>query len=338
MVRSRWTLAYLYYCQASGPHPACTFQNGAYVHACRVQHAQLLETVQGLERHVSSLFMAWNRDALSGFAAGLSQAVEQNLRAAGWGNEPQQPAAAGVAAGLMPPPASSGSPVMLLHGSHAQPVSAPATPLSCTAGNCLKFAEPEMGTGDPSTGAHIPNMATEPDLAPSTPAGRDVKLSAACPVQPITAQSVIESVQPGKRREAASVGATTSGQSSDSTAVFLAALPVLHHLSGWTARQAAGDPAAALVLASAAATAASDMGLASGAGPVPWPAYLVGTRDSFTHHLYAQSRQVSDGWSVYNTQFCMQLQFRRSFMHVAGSGEGADMHKDGLLLSGRPSP
>ena len=262
--------------------------------------------VQGLERHVSRLFVVWNRDALSGFAAGLSQAVERNLRAAGWGCELQQPAApclsaalaADAAEGSVPLPASPGSHAMLLQGVHAQPGSPPAVPRGCTAGKGQDSAELEIGAGGLAAGPHV--ETAEPGLAPSTPAGRDVRSPlAATPVpQPITGQVITQPVHSQRGQEAASVGAAGSRPPSSSRAALLAEKAAPDRLAAWAARQPSGDPAAALVLASAAATAACDMGLASGAGPVPWPAYLIGTRDSFAHHLHAQPTEVTNGWSA----------------------------------------
>ncbi len=55
---------------------------------------------------------------------------------------------------------------------------------------------------------------------------------------------------------------------------------------------ALGEAASALVLASAASSALTALGVLSSAGPVPWPLYLIGTRDSFKYHLHAESKQV----------------------------------------------
>lgn len=54
---------------------------------------------------------------------------------------------------------------------------------------------------------------------------------------------------------------------------------------------AADGPSAALVVASAALTALG-AGLPAAHCPVPWPLYLIGTRDSFRHHLHVQQSQV----------------------------------------------
>ncbi len=55
---------------------------------------------------------------------------------------------------------------------------------------------------------------------------------------------------------------------------------------------AAADPASALVIASAASSALAALGFSSSAGPVPWPLYLIGTRDSFKFDLHAGRKEV----------------------------------------------
>ena len=51
--------------------------------------------------------------------------------------------------------------------------------------------------------------------------------------------------------------------------------------------------AKALAVLAAVHTGAASLGLAAGLGRMPWPLYLIGTRDSFTHHLHAQRSRVS---------------------------------------------
>ena len=51
--------------------------------------------------------------------------------------------------------------------------------------------------------------------------------------------------------------------------------------------------AKALAVLAAVQTGAASLGLAAGLGRMPWPLYLIGTRDSFTHHLHAEQSRVS---------------------------------------------
>lgn len=55
---------------------------------------------------------------------------------------------------------------------------------------------------------------------------------------------------------------------------------------------AAADCASALVIASACSSALAALGFSSSAGPVPWPLYLIGTRDSFKFDMHAERKQV----------------------------------------------
>ena len=50
--------------------------------------------------------------------------------------------------------------------------------------------------------------------------------------------------------------------------------------------------AKALAVLAAVHTGAASLGLAAGLGRMPWPLYLIGTRDSFTHHLHAEQSRV----------------------------------------------
>lgn len=52
------------------------------------------------------------------------------------------------------------------------------------------------------------------------------------------------------------------------------------------------DAASALVLASAATSALAALGVSTSAGSLPWPLYLIGTRDSFTYALHAEQTEV----------------------------------------------
>jgi len=52
-------------------------------------------------------------------------------------------------------------------------------------------------------------------------------------------------------------------------------------------------PAMAVAVLAAVHAGATSLGLAAGLPKMPWPLYLIGTRDSFTHHLHADQRRVS---------------------------------------------
>jgi hypothetical protein len=285
----------------------------------RAQQALLAGAVQSLERHLSGLFASWNRAALAGFAARLSGPVERSLRCTEQTCEPNhcggllQPdvgaGAAEAADGLRRPEQScepsrcGGQPQPDAGAGAAEAADAAPSTWASPSGPGLDCAQPEAVTGCSVESATAVKGLREPDLAPSTPAGRDVRpalpAAAACATPaaaatavplPVTAQAVTgPAQQQGAQQQAAGAEAAAPEQTARSAAAVAAG----DGLSAWAAAHPAGDPAAALVLASAAFTAACDMGLASGAGPVPWPQYLISTRDSFTHHLHARATQAS---------------------------------------------
>ncbi|CAL8470831.1 g10373 [Coccomyxa elongata] len=67
---------------------------------------------------------------------------------------------------------------------------------------------------------------------------------------------------------------------------------------------AAADPASALVIASASSSALAALGFSSSAGPVPWPLYLIGTRDSFKFDMHAERKEVE-----FNGRKCVKTEY-----------------------------
>ncbi|KAA6428500.1 MAG: hypothetical protein FRX49_01376 [Trebouxia sp. A1-2] len=101
----------------------------------------------------------------------------------------------------------------------------------------------------------------------------------------------------------ASTNTTTDNITADSTATNGTAInscattavsPIFHPWEDQLTGLQASDAASQLVLAVAAATAASP-GERAQAGQFPWPYYLIGTRDSFTNELVKLQTQVCSG-------------------------------------------
>lgn len=61
----------------------------------------------------------------------------------------------------------------------------------------------------------------------------------------------------------------------------------------WALLKGVVCPAMAVAVLAAVHAGATSLGLAAGLPKMPWPLYLIGTRDSFTHHLHADQRRVS---------------------------------------------
>lgn len=129
-----------------------------------------------------------------------------------------------------------------------------------------------------------------PSAAPQSPVCSPVSSHAA--LQPAT--------PPARPPTAALLAAKMAGPTGCMAGPYAAAVPGEgpHFPAAQTVHASAagmsvpGDAASALVLASAASSALAALGISSSAGPVPWPLYLIGTRDSFTYHLHAESNQV----------------------------------------------
>lgn len=302
---------------------------------CRAQQALLVGAVQSLERHLAGLFAAWSCAALSSFATKLSGAVECSLRCAEQNCEPLQ-------CGGLPQPD--------VHARAAELADAAASP--CVPPSGKDTPQPEAVTGRSAAGEPAEKSVTHPELAPSTPAGRDVRpahpaaVTCATPAatttalaQPFTGQELKGAAQVQGAQQAAGAEAAVHEQLDMSRD----ALATVDGLSSWAASHPPGDPAAALVLASAAFTAACDMGLASGAGSVPWPHYLISTRESFTHHLSARATQVIRLLSTVRlssaAEFTPHIGRTRTYSQcTAGDADGAPMHQNGVLFQGQPGP
>ena len=273
------------------------------------------------------MLAAWNRSTLLEFANRLSAAVEQGPK--GMVPMPQPIPAAASSIGRTASaseesrhaPAAEHSPDTVCD-KHARPSSG-TEEAARTAGATAKGTSPAEGREGLSESASaaaqhgraaaLPASTHQersalPDLGPSTPGSRDTR------ALPATASPVAHGVMgtPGnslRQVQAApalparqDVSGQTQSRAEPACEVMpcsavcvghsAAAQQALDSLHAWAELQAPGDPAVSLVLASAARTAASDLGLAAGVGPLPWPLYMIATRDSFSHHLHAHSTQA----------------------------------------------
>ena len=230
----------------------------------------LLGAMHGLERHIAGLFAEWNHKALLQHADELAAAL---------GVERAWPTTSPIAThsqeAVHPPRACSGSicpeTPRLNEGMRPGPMQA------CLAGET-------MGT-DGSNGsatAQLPDaqcrqMGTHtPSSSPST---EGIKES--CPLS-----------RDGSQTSNFSLGCGT-GQLPDGHAQSLS-----ESLSAILAGLM--SPAMALTILAAVHMGAASLGLAAGLAKMPWPLYLISTRDSFTHHLHAERSQVLYPAPVYH--------------------------------------
>lgn len=294
---------------------------------CRDQQATLVGAVQGLERHLKPMLAAWNRSSLSHFCDRLSAAVQQGCEGMDLVPRPVNAPAissglATVAGGIMcnaDAPAAERSQGAACQ-EHARPTSstekaersagdgAMSTALAegCEGSDgCATASQQGCAAATPDV-LHKKNVAL-PELSPPTPAGRDTRASSAASP---AAHRVMGTPAGSLHEEQANlilparlaVSGETQGPAAPACKADLpsaspegpsdAAQQVQDSLRAWANSQAPGDPAVSLVLASAAHTAASDLSLSTGIGPLPWPLYLIATRDSFTHHLHAHSTKA----------------------------------------------
>ena len=296
---------------------------------CRDQQATLVGAVQGLEGHLKPMLAAWNCSALSRFFDRLSATVEQGCE--GMDIIMPQPftttttssSLATVAGGMIcsaDPPAAECS-----QGAAYQQQSRPtlstekaertagdramstASAEGCEVSEGTATAAQHRCAAAPPGALHEQNVAL-PELSPPTPAGRNTRAFPAT-ASP-TAHNLTgtpagslweEQASPAVPARLAGSGGPQGTAAPECEPVLPSVSPVgpsdaaqqaLDSLRAWADSQEPGDPAVSLVLASAAHTAASDLGLSAGVGPLPWPLYLIATRDSFTHHLQAHSTKA----------------------------------------------
>ena len=318
--------------------------------ACREQQALLLGAMQGLERHVMPMLAAWNRDALTSFTNRLFAAVEQGLE--GINPMPQADTAAASSSSLAAAASglSSACDKAAEHspGAVSQELERPdacAEEGECAAGalpvttslaeGCQVLLEGAAAAAERA--AAPPDMVQQqhvlpPKLTPPTPAGCEIRALQALPCllahhvmgTPVGSLREVQATPEPPARLAGSGG--TQAPAHEGIPPFASfmggpAAPqhTLDSLRAWAELQAPGDPAISLVLASAAHTAACDLGLAASVGPLPWPLYLIATRDSFTHHLHAHCTQARSS----HLQCCRRVLLLRAvvlmMLHRMGS-------------------
>ena len=268
----------------------------------------LLGAMHGLEHHIQDLFAQWNHRDLLKHAEGLLAAL--NAESVSTAAAILQPKAAQAIAQANISTATEGS-----NAEHSQSESsAPHDDSLCDSG------------GDVTPGSASPKAIIDRDPKEGQSSRADMHSSAAQPPSSgdvpsesgqTSAQPPVEDAQPLLEITSTSVQTTERvATSRDSDAP-----PATHdcgnsrHVSqaaeeheasradsagaeGVCARLRAAlaeplSPAMALAALAAAHAGAASLGLAAGAGRMPWPLYLIGTRDSFTHHLHAECGRVS---------------------------------------------
>ena len=337
------------------------------------------------------MLAAWNRSTLAQFADRLSAAVEQGLD----GMDPMpQPFTAGASSSSPEATASGGSSAdaPAAQCSHCPVPQEQIRPTSYaeeaerTAGTraggtevCEVLLEgaaaaAQQGHAAQTSGIEYQQHGLVLDkMSPPTPAGRDTRASmiVASPVvrdavgapdgslDEVQATTGVLARQPGSgcTQNPAAPAHERSPPSPGPAGHSASGQQALDSLHTWAGTQMPGDPAVSLVLASAAHTAAADLGLISGIGPLPWPLYLIATRDSFTHHLHVRRTQARASHAqlivaaniIYNsgrTHFCFTLRVlsawhaecRSRMLAAAGGADGPGLREKHVLLRRRRRP
>ena len=275
----------------------------------RTVQSALLGAVHGLEQQCADLFADWNHQALLQHA----RHVADTLSAA----EPST-----VSSDAAP----SHAELLQMHSPHATPVSAPpeASTSPGTVHSSVCDGTPKQeGTEERRQDAHTREGSPAPQL-PSTGS----KAAPACsnalqpdsdavhrPTSASTADSRAGSVT---AVEGAGLLTETPLQPSAPHAQQPRSRPADRAASTSERLQAVlkgpVSSAKALAVLAAVHTGAASLGLAAGLGRMPWPLYLIGTRDSFTHHLHAEQSRVSLGTVV--TPSAVATEVHRRSPHV----------------------
>ena len=271
-------------------------------------HSALLGAIHGLEQHIQDLFAQWNRGDLLKHAEELLAALSaESISTAA---AILQPEAAQAFAQATISTATEGSDA---EHSHLEPSAPHDDGLYDSSGTVTPGSAPlkTFIGGDSDEGkrsrADMYSSAAQPPSSEDMPS-TSRQTSAQLPdedVQPqlqITSSSVQTAGKVAQVRDSDDAFAThdcskgrhvsqaaeaheTSGPDSTNAQSVCARLRAA--LTGPL------SPAMALAALAAAHGGAASLGLAASAGKMPWPLYLIGTRDSFTHHLHAECSRVS---------------------------------------------
>ena len=248
----------------------------------RTAQCALLGAVHGIEQHCAGLFAEWNHQALlqhaqhvaNALLAGAPRKISSNVSPSHAELQTQSPLSA---AGSAPPQAfktfsaqhsgvsggqSEQQSMEEQHqASHTREASHAPQPSST--GSCSHVLRASTHADDCTTIASIVD-STAGSMAATKAAGP----LAECPLQPSAPQAHQPLCCPVEGTESVSgmLQAVLKGPLSS---------------------------AKALAVLAAVQTGAASLGLAAGLSRMPWPLYLIGTRDSFTHHLHAEQSRVS---------------------------------------------
>ena len=272
-------------------------------------HSTLLGATHGLEQHIQDLFAQWNCGDLSKHAEELLAALYAESVSTDVAN--LQPEAAQAFAQAHVSTAAEGS-----NAEHSRPEpSALHNDSLCNSGGNITpdSALPKATVGGDakegqSSAAGMHSSAAQPSGSEDMPS-TSRQSSAQLPdkdVQPqlqITSSSLQTAEEVAQFRDSDDAPAThgcSKGRRCfpQPAAEQEASRPDSRGAEGVCTMLRAAlaeplSPAMALAALAAAHAGVASLGLAAGAGRMPWPLYLIGTRDSFTHHLHAERSQVS---------------------------------------------
>ena len=268
----------------------------------------LLGAVHGLEQHVQDLFAQWNHGNLLKHAEELLTALSaENISTDAATLQPEATQAPAQANGSTAPEGSTA-------GYSCPQPSALHDECLCDSGGDITpgSALPKNSVGGDayegqSSPAGLHNSAAQPPSSEDMPS-TSRQTSAQPPdedPQPqleITSTSVQTAENAARDRDSVEGPAThervRGRHISQAAEEHEASQPDSMGARGLSARlrAALAEPlSAAMALAALAAAhfGAASLGLAASVGRMPWPLYLIGTRDSFTHHLHAECSRVS---------------------------------------------
>lgn len=253
----------------------------------RAVQGALLGAIHGLEQHCAGRFAEWNHQALLRHACHVATTFSAT--------EPT-----GVSSEVAPSHAEllkRGSP---LATSVSTPPEAPPSPRAVDTD--VPGGPPQQGNGEehcldsPTTeGSRAPQLPSPGSAAalPGSDASHPDSDAASCLPSAITVESRAGSMTAVK---AAGPLPDCPRQPSAPQAQQLRC-PAADGMESMSERLQAAlkgpvSLARALAVLAAVHMGAASLGLAAGLGRMPWPLYLIGTRDSFTHHLHAEQSQV----------------------------------------------
>ena len=320
----------------------------------------LLRAIHGLEQHIQDLFAQWNHGdllqhaeellaALSAESVSTDAATQQTRAAQAPAQADGGTAAEGSSAERSrPEPSALHDESLCDSGRNLTPGS--ALPKESVGGNANEGQSSRAGMH--SSAAQPPSSEDMPSTSRQNSA--QLPEEDAQPQQEITVTSVRTAEKVAQVRDSDDAPAThdcSNGRRvSQAAEEHETSRPDSTGVEGLCTRLRAAlaeplSPAMALAALAAVHAGAASLGLAASVGRMSWPLYLIGTRDSFTHHLHAECSRVSSMrtvgcfWGVW----CMQQQRAHAegpwrigpILPDAGALWRPRVHEDRVLL---PSP